>query len=254
MTVLQALPAFEDNYIWCYRGSEGGSIVVDPGDAGPVLAAVADGLRIEAIFITHHHNDHIGGLSTLRTRFPVPVYGPADERISGIDCIVGDGDVLQIMGFQPFQVLAVPGHTRSHIAFTDSSVLFCGDTLFSLGCGRLFEGSPEQMLASLDRLAALPEDTLVCCTHEYTLSNARFAAVAEPTNPERDRLIDDIKARRGLGLPSLPSRISIEKACNPFLRSHIPEQLTGLQEHLGFMPQTRLERFQALRAWKDRFR
>ncbi len=254
MTVLQALPAFEDNYIWCYRGNEGGSIVVDPGDAGPVLAAISDGLRIEAIFITHHHYDHIGGLGALRAAFTGPVYGPEDARIPGIDRIVHHGDVLQVSGFRPFRVMAVPGHTRSHIAYTDSSVLFCGDTLFSLGCGRLFEGSPEQMLASLDRLAELPEDTLVCCTHEYTLSNARFAAAAEPDNPERDYLVVDIKARRGSGQPSLPSRIAVEKACNPFLRTHFPERLTGLKEHLGFMPESRLARFTALRAWKDQFR
>lgn len=254
MTVLQALPAFEDNYIWCYRGSDGGSIVVDPGDAGPVLAAIADGLRIGAIFITHHHNDHIGGLDALRAVFSGPVYGPEDGRIAGISRIVCHGDVLHIPGFGPFRVLAVPGHTRSHIAYADSSVLFCGDTLFSLGCGRLFEGSPEQMLASLDRLAELPEDTLVCCTHEYTLSNARFAAAAEPDNPERDQLIADIRARRDSGLSSLPSRLAIEKACNPFLRTHLPERLAGLKEHLGFMPETRLARFSALRAWKDQFR
>lgn len=254
MTVLQALPAFEDNYIWCYRGSEGGSIVVDPGDAGPVLAAMADGLRIEAIFITHHHNDHIGGLNALRAASTGPVFGPADDRIPGIDRIARDGDVLQVPGFRPFRVLTVPGHTRSHIAYTDSDVLFCGDTLFSLGCGRLFEGTPEQMLASLDRLAALPDETLVCCTHEYTLSNARFAAAAEPENPARDRLLADIQVRRRQGIPSLPSRIGIEKACNPFLRTDHPERLGGLKQHLGSMPESRLARFAALRAWKDQFR
>lgn len=254
MTVLQALPAFEDNYIWCYRGSEGASIVVDPGDAGPVLGAVADGLRIEAVFITHHHNDHIGGLSALRAAFTGPVFGPADDRITGIDRIVADGDTLHITGFRPFRVLAVPGHTRSHVAFTDDDVLFCGDTLFSLGCGRLFEGTPDQMLPSLDRLAALPDATRVCCTHEYTLSNARFAVAAEPVNPARDRLIAEITALRATGQPSLPSRIGIEKACNPFLRTDFPESLSGLRQHLGFMPETRLARFTALRAWKDKFR
>lgn len=254
MSALLALPAFEDNYIWCYRGSAGTSVVVDPGDAGPVLASMAEGLRIEAIFITHHHNDHIGGLNALREVFSGPVFGPADARISGIDRIVKDGDTLHIDGFRPFQVLAVPGHTRSHVAYTDDEVLFCGDTLFSLGCGRLFEGTPEQMLMSLDRLAALPDDTRVCCTHEYTLSNARFAAVAEPENPARDRLISDITVLRAEGRPSLPSRIGLEKACNPFLRSDYPEQLSGLARHLGFMPETRQARFSALRAWKDQFR
>ena len=254
MTALLALPAFEDNYIWCYRGSHGASIVVDPGDAGPVLAAIASGLRLCAIFITHHHSDHIGGLSALRSVFTGPVFGPDDARIAGIDRVVGDGDILHIEGFRPFRVLAVPGHTRSHIAYTDDDVLFCGDTLFSLGCGRLFEGTAEQMLASLDRLVALPDDTKVCCTHEYTLANARFAAAAEPVNAERDRLIAGITAKRADGHPSLPSHIGVEKACNPFLRTDYPEQLRGLSEHLGFMPETRQARFSALRAWKDQFR
>ena len=168
MTVLQALPAFEDNYIWCYRGSDGGSIVVDPGDAGPVLAAIADGLRIGAIFITHHHNDHIGGLDALRAVFSGPVYGPEDGRIAGISRIVCHGDVLHIPGFGPFRVLAVPGHTRSHIAYADSSVLFCGDTLFHGGpgaTGRSFSDFPTILTSIKDRLGALPSETVVYTGH-----------------------------------------------------------------------------------------
>ncbi|MBP6534048.1 MAG: hydroxyacylglutathione hydrolase [Arenimonas sp.] len=248
-----AIPAFTDNYIWYYRNPHGGSIVVDPGDAGPVLRAVQEGLSIEAVFITHHHHDHIGGLAELLEHADVPCFGPVDARIEGISHPVGHGDGIRIDGFQPFTVWHVPGHTLSHIAFFNEDTLFCGDTLFSLGCGRLFEGSPEQMLSSLDLLASLPDETLVCCAHEYTESNQRFAAAAEPVNAARDAYRLEFMAKRAAGKPSLPSSIGREKACNPFLRVDHTESMTGLAERLGYMPESRLQRFSALRAWKDVF-
>lgn len=253
MQELTALPAFTDNYIWCYRNAVGESIIVDPGDAQPVIRAIEAGLLIKAIFITHHHPDHIGGLAQLRERYNVPCYGPQDHRIKGLTHIVKHGDRVAVDGFDEFTVWQTPGHTLSHIVFFNAAVLFCGDTLFSLGCGRLFEGSPEQMLHSLDMLTSLADETLVCCTHEYTASNAKFAQHAEPINPTRERYIQDFTAKRQQGLPSLPSTIAREKACNPFLRTVYPELLIGLQNHLGYMPETRLQRFTALRQWKDRF-
>ena len=253
MHALTAIPAFTDNYIWCYRNKNGRSVVVDPGDATPVLDAVARGLDVAAILITHHHPDHIGGLPALRQQLDVPVYGPADARIGGVDVRVGEGDVIALEGFAPLQVWHVPAHTRSHIAYYDGHVLFCGDTLFSLGCGRLFEGSPEQLLTALDRIAALPDDTLICCTHEYTLANARFARAVEPANAAREAYVAEVEAKRQHGEASLPSTLQREKACNPFLRVHCAAALPGLAAQLGQLPDSRLQRLAALRAWKDRF-
>ena len=248
------LPAFEDNYIWTLRDDAGRAIVVDPGEAGPVLAAADAGLRPAAILLTHHHGDHIGGVGELLQRWPgLPVVAPADDRIPVASRRVGDGEQLEFDGWA-FNVLAVPGHTVSHIAFHGHGLLFCGDTLFSLGCGRMFEGTPAQMLGSLDRLAALPGDTLVCCGHEYTLSNAAFARVVEPDNPALARRIEEAQAMRRTGRPTLPSTLAGERDTNPFLRVDAPAVRAAVAGHAGQMPAGRVETFAALRRWKDGFR
>lgn len=250
---LQPLPAFDDNYIWTWRDDDGGALVVDPGEPGPILAAAAQGLRPAAILLTHHHGDHVGGVAALLERWPdLPVVAPADPRVPHATRRVGDGEVVAL-GRWEFQTIAVPGHTSSHLAFHGHGLLFCGDTLFSLGCGRLFEGTPAQMLGSLDRLAALPGETRVCCGHEYTLSNAAFARVVEPDNPALARRIEEAQAMRQTGRPTLPSTIACELAANPFLRVDVPAVRAAVAAHAGQPMDDRVEVFAALRRWKDGF-
>jgi hydroxyacylglutathione hydrolase len=261
LTVL-AIPAFDDNYLWLIHDGAHAA-VVDPGDAAPILAALAEhGLTLTAILLTHHHPDHTGGVPQLLAHTPVPVLGPRNDGIAGITHALGEGDVVTIAGLPlALRVLEVPGHTRGHIAYTSAGLadaphwLFCGDTLFGAGCGRLFEGTPAQMANSLARLAALPDDTLVFCAHEYTMANLRFAQAVEPANERLQQRVRDDGARRAAGLPTIPSSIGVEKASNPFLRYDEPAIGATLVAAGKLHPGARgVDAFAALREWKNHFK
>ncbi|GHA69644.1 hydroxyacylglutathione hydrolase [Cognatilysobacter bugurensis] len=251
---LTALPAFDDNLVWCLIDDTGRAIVVDPGDATPVLDAARDGLVPSAVLLTHHHHDHIGGVPALLDRWPeLPVFAPDDVRIEHATQRVGDAARIEAGGVR-FDVMFVPGHTRSHVAFVGAGSLFCGDTLFSLGCGRLFEGTAAQMHASLARLAALDDATRVCCGHEYTESNAAFALAVEPDNPALHARAAEVRMLRAQGRLTLPSTIASERACNPFLRCDAAAVRDRIATRLGHAPSDDVETFAELRRWKDGFR
>lgn len=256
---LHAIPAFQDNYIWLLADADGRCLVVDPGDPDPVAHFIArHRLSLSAILITHHHADHTGGIKALLARWPVPVYGPAHERIAGVDHPLHEGDSVRLdTPAIRLRVLELPGHTLGHIGYFCEDhhppLLFCGDTLFSGGCGRLFEGTPEQLSHSLGRLARLPDNTLVCCTHEYTQANLRFAGHVLPGDPAIEARINAVKALRDAGKPSLPSDIATEKAHNPFLRVDEPALVQALEKQFGEAFTEHVQRFAALRRWKDSF-
>ena len=258
MPAIIPIPALRDNYIWLMREGRHAA-VVDPGDAAPVLAYLErESLTLSGIVITHHHWDHVNGIEALAARFPVPVYGPARESIPGRTHPVAEGDTFGVpeVGIE-LSVLDVPGHTSGQVSYVGSCdgnpVTFTGDTLFTCGCGRIFEGTPEQMLASLKKLAALPAETLVYCGHEYTLANLRFALAVEPDNralPERQ---DREQAKRDRDLPTVPSRMDEERATNPFLRASEPAVFAAAQQHAGRPLANAVEAFAVLREWKNNF-
>jgi hydroxyacylglutathione hydrolase len=257
------VPAFKDNYLWLIHDGVHAA-AVDPGDGQPILDALrANGLTLTAILLTHHHADHIGGVPQLLAEYDVPVYGPRNDGIDAVTHPLGEGDRIQVPGLAlELSVLDVPGHTRGHIAYVRDEGglpagphwLFCGDTLFGAGCGRLFEGTPEQMAASLAKLAALPDDTLVYCAHEYTLSNLRFAQAVEPGNVALQMRLEADSKARGTNLPTVPSTISAEKATNPFLRVTEPGIIDSLVAAGRLQPgATPVAAFAALREWKNVF-
>jgi hydroxyacylglutathione hydrolase len=248
------VPAFEDNYLWLVHDGRD-AVVVDPGDAAPVEAALQQlGLKLRAILVTHSHADHIGGIAALLARRDIPVYGPAREPVPGLTHAVGDGSrvVLQAPHLA-LQVLDVPGHTVGHVAYYGQNRLFCGDTLFACGCGRIDQPAAV-MHASLQRLAALPDDTSVYCTHEYTAANIRFALSVDPDNPDLLRRRDAVAALREAGHPSLPSNIGDERRCNPFLRGHIDVLKRCAELSAGVSLASPEAVFAELRSMKNRFR
>ena len=248
------LPAFRDNYIWLLRRGPWAA-VVDPGDASVVEAALQEhGLRLVAILLTHHHDDHIGGVAELAARHQPAVFGPAGENIPGLTRRVGEGDevVLHALDLR-LTVFAIPGHTPTHIAYHTPGILFAGDTLFSAGCGRLFGGTAAQLHGSLQRLAQLPGDTAVYCAHEYTLANLAFARAAEPVNPARDAWLAECEALRAVGRPTVPTSIERERRINPFLRTDSPGLIDTVTAHSGQRPANSAECFASLRRWKDVF-
>jgi hydroxyacylglutathione hydrolase len=257
MTSIIPIPAFTDNYIWMVHDGTAAA-VVDPGDARPVLAALErEGLALTAIVNTHHHGDHVGGNEALLARYDVPVFGPAHERIPGRTHALAEGDEIEVPGPRMrLRVLDVPGHTAGHIAYvstSDAPVLFCGDTLFAGGCGRLFEGTATQMWSSLSKLAALPGDTLAYCAHEYTLANLRFAAAVEPGNAALAARVVRDRATRARGAATVPSTIAEERATNPFLRARLPAVRAAAQAHAARALAGEVETFAALREWKNGF-
>lgn len=251
---IDAIPAFADNYIWALiQGNN--CVLVDPGDArGPLEFLQSHRLRLTGLLLTHHHADHIGGVEEILDAHPAPSWGPDDERMPGQSNIVRHGDRVQLPKLDlEFSVLETPGHTRSHIVFHGHGLLFPGDTLFSAGCGRLFEGTAEQMQLSLDRIMALPDDTRFYCAHEYTRDNCRFARQVEPDNPDLQARIEEVRTLRQAGQITLPDTLGRDRRINPFLRTRERTVIEAARRREP-LPDERPETvFGVIRRWKDSF-
>jgi hydroxyacylglutathione hydrolase len=254
MLQVTPVPAFRDNYIWMLHDDRN-AVAVDPGDAAPVEAFLKrTGLRLVNILVTHHHPDHVGGVSALVDAHGSPVFGPAREGVPRVTHRLGDGDAIELpeLGLR-YEVMDISGHTAGHIAYFGHGMVFCGDTLFACGCGRLFEGTPEQMTRSLSRLAALPGGTEIYCGHEYTLANIRFARAVEPGSSALAGREARESAKRERDEPTLPSTIAEELATNPFLRTQVPEVAAAAARHAGRTLREPVEIFATLREWKNNF-
>lgn len=246
------VPAFQDNYIWLIRHGDAVAIV-DPGDASPVIAELQrQKLHPSAVLCTHHHRDHVGGAAELAKRYGISIFGPAREHIPAVTHALDEGARVELPGLC-LDVFATPGHTLGHIMYYGHGMLFCGDTLFSAGCGRLFEGTPQQMHASLSRVARLPDETRVYCGHEYTEANLRFAQMVEPKNQDIRHRLNNVRTLRAQGLPTLPSTIGQERRVNPFLRCDVDAVRRAAQTHDGRSLASDIDVFASIRRWKDGF-
>lgn len=251
---IHAVPAFKDNYIWMLDDGRN-AVAVDPGDAEPVRQFLArTGLKLSAVLATHHHADHVGGLVGLAAEWRCPTFGPAHETIAGLDRRLEEGDRFDVPGVGiALETFDIPGHTAGHIALFGAGLLFCGDTLFTCGCGRLFEGTAQQMVASLDKLARLPGTTRIFCGHEYTIANIRFALAVEPDNARLKARLARDEAKRERAEPTVPSTLEEELATNPFLRCSQPAVIAAAERHAGRKLAGRVEVFAAIREWKNAF-
>ncbi len=249
---VEAIPALESNYIWLVHDGQH-AVLVDPGCASAALARLhAHQLHLVGILITHHHHDHIGGVAEILAQHPVPVWGPNDERIDGLTHAVSEGDRIEIPGLDlNLAVLETPGHTRSHVIYYNPSMIFAGDTLFSMGCGRLFEGTPAEMLTSVNKVAKLNPEAELYCGHEYTEANGRFAQMVDPQNNALQERLTAVRELRAAGQPTLPVTLATELDTNPFLRTRDPSIVMAARAHDPDTTNTATDVFATLRAWKD---
>lgn len=258
---IHPIPILKDNYVWMMiNANKRLAMIVDPGEALPVISYLKDNkLTLTAILITHHHWDHTNGIEKIKNEltndqhFDIPIFGHHQNMITHISHVVDEGDQISFSDFPIFKVFAIPGHTLKHLAFYSPSILFCGDTLFAAGCGRLFEGKADELYHSLQKLIALPPETKVYCAHEYTLKNLQFAQLIEPHNQSIAEKMIRIKKCRDDNLPTLPSRLAEEKLTNPFLRCHIPEVIRKAEQYAGKKLSNPIDVFATLRKWKDEY-